>query len=101
MAGNGRPYPMARLDVIERPFEFKGGRLVLVQLTRVAFVNLLRAMKAVPSIEVGFGPGTFAGLRTFTMQQQLFDAFTRGGPLAAPPGKSFHHRSSVDLWRSE
>jgi hypothetical protein len=97
VADNGRPYPLARLDVIERPFEFKGGRLVLVRLTRVAFVNLLRAMRAVPSIEVGFGPGTFAALRTFSMQQQLFEAFQKGGPLAAPPGKSFHHRCSVDL----
>ena len=31
------------------------------------------------------------------MQQLLFEAFQHGGPLAAPPGKSFHHRSSVDL----
>jgi hypothetical protein len=97
VAGNGRPYPIAELDVITRPFEFKGGRLVLVRLTRVAFVNLLRAMRAEPTIEVGFGTGTFASLRTFAMQNQLFQDHLDGGPLAAPPGKSFHHRASVDL----
>lgn len=97
VAENGRPYPTARLDVIERPFEFKGGRVVLVRLTRVAFVNLLRAMREVASIEVGFGRGTFATLRTFEMQSLLHENFLKGGPLAAPPGKTFHHRCALDL----
>jgi hypothetical protein len=94
---NGRPYPTARLDVIERPFEFKDGRLVIVRLTRVAFVNLLRAMRDVPTIEVGFGNGFFASLRTFEMQSGLHQNFLRGGPLAAPPGETWHHRAAVDL----
>lgn len=97
VAENGRPYPTTRLDVIERPFEFKGSRLVVVRLTRVAFVNLLRAMREVPTIEVGFGNGFFAILRTFEMQSRLHQNFLRGGPLAAPPGKTWHHRAAVDL----
>ena len=94
---NGRPYPTARLDVIEHPFEFNGGRVVLVRLTRTAFVNLLRAMREVPTIEIGFGNGFFACLRTFEMQSQLHQNFLNGGPLAAPPGKTWHHRAAVDL----
>lgn len=97
VADNGRPYPTARLDVIERPFEFKGGRLVLVRLTRVAFVNLLRAMRQVPSIEVGFGRAAFASLRTFGMQDMFHRNHLNGGPLAAPPGSTWHHRSAIDL----
>jgi hypothetical protein len=91
----GRPFRW--LDVIDRPFEFKGGRLVLVRLTRVAFVNLLRAMRDVPSIEVGFGRATFATFRTFEMQSMLHQIHLKGGPLAAPPGKTWHHRAAVDL----
>ena len=97
IADNGRPYPTARLDVIERPFEFNGDRLVLVRLTRVAFVNLLRAMRLVPSIEVGFGRAAFASLRTFEMQDMLHRNHLNGGPLAAPPGRTWHHRSAIDL----
>lgn len=93
---NGRPYGKL-LDVIERPFEFKGGRLVLVRLTRVAFVNLLRAMRDVPSIEVGFGRATFATFRTFEMQTMLHQIHINGGSLAAPPGETWHHRAAVDL----
>lgn len=91
----GRPFRW--LDVIERPFEFKGGRVVLVRLTRVAFVNPLRAMHDVPSIEVGFGRAAFATLRTFEMQSMLHQNFLKGGPLAASPGKTWHHRAAVDL----
>jgi hypothetical protein len=97
VADNARPYATSRLDVIERPFEFRGGRLVLVRLTRVAFINLLRAMRQVPSIEVGFGRAAFASLRTFDMQNMLHKNHLNGGPLAAPPGKTWHHRCAIDL----
>jgi len=94
---SGVVYPTARLDLVARPFDF-GGRRVLVRLTRVAFVGLLRALREVPGgIEVGFGSGYFASWRSWGMQAQLYANYRAGGPLAAPPGKSWHHRASVDL----
>lgn len=95
---SGLVYPAARLDLIQRAFEFAGGRRAVVRLTRVAFVNLLRALRDVPrGIEVGFGSAYFASWRSWSMQSQLYNNYRAGGPLAAPPGRSWHHRCSVDL----
>jgi hypothetical protein len=94
---SGRVYSAAALDMIRRPFVFRGGRRVLVSLQRPAFVALLRAMRDVPSIEVGFGSGVYASWRDFTMQRILYANHLAGGPLAAPPGKTWHHRAAVDL----
>jgi len=49
------------------------------------------------SIEVGFGRAAFASLRTFDMQNMLHKNHLNGGPLAAPPGKTWHHRCAIDL----
>lgn len=93
----GRVYASTQMDLVRLRFLFRGGRAVLVTLTRVSMVNLLRAMRDVPTIEVGFGSAVYAGWRSFTMQNILYQNHLRGGPLAAPPGKSWHHRTAVDL----
>ena len=99
-----RGYTTEQLDVISYRFKFRGGhagtpgRVVLVRLSRVVMVNLLRALRDVPSIEVGFGSAYDAGLRTWARQEQLYANYRAGGPRAAPPGlKSWHLRCAVDL----
>ena len=100
----GRPYTAEQLDIITRRFQFAGGhagtpgRTVVVRLTRLAMVDLLRAFRDVPQIEVGFGGAYDASLRTWTRQAQLYASYKAGGPRAAPPGPgSFHLRCAVDL----
>jgi hypothetical protein len=104
MPSASRGYTLKQLDVIALRFRFRGGnagepnRVVLVRLTRVAAVNLLRAMRDVPQIEVGFGSGYYSSLRTYTMQSALYANYLAGGPRAAKPGLlSWHLRCAVDL----
>ena len=97
MDPSGRVYSATALDLVRIRFEFRGGRLVLVSLQRPAMVALLRAMRVVPSIEVGFGSAVYASWRSIAMQTILYRNYQAGGPLAAPPGRTWHHRAAVDL----
>ena len=93
----GGVYPTEALDLIPITFDFNGRR-VLARLTRVAMVGLLKAMREEPKgIEIGFGNGFFATWRSWGMQNTLYENYKAGGPLAAPPGKSWHHRCALDL----
>lgn len=78
------------IDLVRRLFRFRGDRLVVVRLQRVAFVGLLRAMRDEPSIEIGFGAGFYATYRTDEMQGDLREIYLNGGPLAAPQDVSNH-----------
>lgn len=90
-------YPVDALDLIPLTFDF-GGRIVLARLTRVAMVGLLKALKDEPKgIEIGFGNGFYSTWRSWGMQNTLYLNYKAGGPLAAPPGRSWHHRCALDL----
>lgn len=86
-----------RLDIIRRVFDFNG-TLVAVRLQPIAMVALLKAMRDVPNIRVGFGTGTTASYRTCDLQRELWEKYQAGGFRAAPPGKSWHNRGlAVDI----
>jgi len=95
--GQRAAYPPARLDVIERPFEFIGDRPVTVR-THASFVRESPSSDARgPDIEVGSGT-VFAALPNVGDAVGAHHNFLRGWPrlrLRGTPGATGHGLTSL------
>jgi LAS superfamily LD-carboxypeptidase LdcB len=69
------------------------GRAVHPELRRIVQLDILREL-----VEAGIDARVTSGHRSIARQRQLYRAHLRGGPLAAPPGKSAHNYGlAVDI----
>jgi hypothetical protein len=84
-------HPEHDLDLVKRVLLVRrSGREMQITITlqRCAMVSLLRALLDDPKIQPWGGLSTY---RSCEVQQDLWERYQAGGPLAAPPGKSWHN----------
>lgn len=84
-------YPADRLDLVRRTLlVHRGGRTIEIPVTlqRCAMIALLRALLDAPGIQPW---GALSTYRSCEIQRELYERHLAGGPLAAPPGRSWHN----------